>query len=64
MGDHSLAVFKGEGGEAERNPDAICNVKMLLDGNMLEEEWPALFSSKHLKDESMDASKLGKIVAR
>lgn len=61
LGDHSLAVFKGEGGEAERNPDAPCTVKMLLDGNMLEEEWPALFGSKHLKDETMDASRLAKL---
>jgi anthranilate phosphoribosyltransferase len=61
MGDHSLAVFKGEGGEAERNPDAPCNVRLLLDGVMQEEEWPALFCSKHLKDETMDASRLGKL---
>lgn len=61
LGDHSLAVFKGEGGEAERNPDAPCKVKMLLAGNMLEEEWPALFTSKHLKDETMDASRLAKL---
>jgi anthranilate phosphoribosyltransferase len=61
LGDRSLAVFKGEGGEAERNPDAPCKVKMLLDGNMLEEEWPALYSSKHLKDEAMDASRLAKL---
>ena len=26
-----------------------------------EEEWPALFPSKHLKDETMDVSKLGKL---
>lgn len=61
LGDHSLAVFKGEGGEAERNPDAPCNVRMLLDGVMLEEEWPALCSSKHMKDETMDASRLAKL---
>lgn len=61
LGDHSLAVFKGEGGEAERNPDAPCKVKMLLAGNMQEEEWPALFNSKHMKDETMDASRLAKL---
>ena len=61
LGDHSLAVFKGEGGEAERNPDAPCKVKMLLAGNLLEEEWPALFSSKHLKDEAMDVARLAKL---
>jgi len=61
LGDHSLAVFKGEGGEAERNPDAPCKVKMLLAGELMEEEWPALFDSKHLKDETMDASRLAKM---
>jgi len=61
LGDHNLAVFKGEGGEAERNPDSVCKVKLLLDGEMQDEEWPALFSSKHMKDESMDASRLAKL---
>jgi len=60
MGDHSLAVFKGEGGEAERNPDASCNVNFLLDGTLLDEEWPPLFCNKHLKDETMDVSRLAK----
>ena len=61
LGDHNLAVFKGEGGESERNPDAACKVRMLLAGNMLEEEWPALFGSKHMKDATMDASRLEKL---
>lgn len=61
MGMQNLAVFKGEGGEAERNPDAVCNVKMLRAGAMVTEEWPALFTSKHLKDEAMDATRLGKV---
>jgi len=61
LGDQNLAVFKGEGGEAERNPDAICKVKLLLEGTMYEEEWPALFGSKHLKDDTMDASRLAKL---
>ena len=61
LGDHNLAVFKGEGGEAERNPDGICKVKLLLNGVMQEEEWPALFGSKHMKDETMDATRLAKL---
>lgn len=61
LGDKSLAVFKGEGGEAERNPDAVCKVKMLLDGTIHDEEWPALFSSKHMKDDAMDTSRLAKL---
>lgn len=61
MGQSNLAVFKGEGGEAERNPDAECSVKLLLDGQTMSEEWPALFDKKHLKDEDMDASRLLRI---
>ena len=61
MGQSGLAVFKGEGGEAERNPDAECSVRLLRDGQALTEEWPALFEKKHLKDEAMDASRLLKL---
>jgi anthranilate phosphoribosyltransferase len=42
LGQPHLAVFKGGGGEAERNPDKPCRVVMLRDGTALEEEWPAL----------------------
>jgi anthranilate phosphoribosyltransferase len=61
LGDQNMVVFKGEGGEAERNPDAPCKLRMLLDGKLLEEEWPALFTNKHLKDETMDTSHLAKV---
>lgn len=61
LGDTNLAVFKGEGGEAERNPDAVCTIRFLLEGAAQEEEWSALFSTKHLKDDAMDVSKLGKV---
>ncbi len=60
LGDQNLAVFKGEGGEAERNPDAPCKLKLLLAGKMQDEEWPAMFSNKHMKDEGMDVSRLAK----
>jgi len=56
--DSSMAVFKGEGGEAERNPDANCVVRMARAGALMDEEWPAMFSSRHMKDESMDLSRL------
>lgn len=61
MGEQNLAVFKGEGGEAERNPDGACNVKLLRAGEMLSEEWPALFGSRHMKDEAMDVNRLGQL---
>lgn len=58
LGDESLAVFKGEGGEAERNPDTVCRVLSAKKGEKSEEEWPALFDIRHLKDEKMDVSAL------
>ena len=61
LGDRQLAVFKGEGGEAERNPDSACKVKLILGGEARDEEWPALFGSRHMKDETMDVSRLGKL---
>lgn len=59
LGEQNMAVFKGEGGEAERNPDGACSVKMLHAGEVLTEEWPALFTTRHVKDEAMDVNRLG-----
>jgi anthranilate phosphoribosyltransferase len=42
LGQRNLAVFKGGGGEAERNPEKPCRVFALRDGAAEEEEWPAL----------------------
>lgn len=61
LGDKSLAVFKGEGGEAERNPDSACTTRMLSEGKASEVYWPAMFSQRHLKDEVMDVSRLGRV---
>ncbi|MDR2195815.1 MAG: glycosyl transferase family protein [Gallionellaceae bacterium] len=61
LGMKNLAVFKGEGGEAERNPDAVCNVKMLVAGEMVTEDWPALFSARHLKDDAMEVERMGSV---
>lgn len=55
------AVIKGEGGEAERNPDSACLVKSSINGNMQETEWPALLDSRQLKDTSMDSQRLLKV---
>ena len=57
-----LSVFKGEGGEIERNPDQICLVKNVVDGELTEEEWPKLFTGpRHLKDEEMDPTRMLKV---
>lgn len=58
LGEEALAVFKGEGGEAERKPDAVCPVKTVHGGVPGEEEWPALLGSRHLKDENLDVARL------
>jgi len=53
-----LAVFKGEGGECERNPDGDCEVFSVHHGEASEEVWPAIFKTRHLKDETMDVNRL------
>ena len=59
LGQPNLAVLKGEGGEIERNPDQACLVKSVVDGNLQEEEWPAMFEGpRHLKDETMNPQRL------
>lgn len=54
-----LAVFKGEGGEIERNPDQKVVVKSVHNNVLSEEEWPAMFDGpRHLKDEEMNFKRL------
>lgn len=54
-----MAVFKGEGGESERNPDMPCQVYRVHGGTATTEDWPALFSGqRHLRDEQMDCKRL------
>jgi anthranilate phosphoribosyltransferase len=42
LGEQRLAVFKGGGGEAERNPDKSCRVFALDGDTAFDEDWPAL----------------------
>jgi anthranilate phosphoribosyltransferase len=44
LGDGNMAVFKGEGGEAERRPEKPCVVQSVIGGNQSEEEWPPILS--------------------
>jgi len=53
-----MAVIKGEGGEIERNPDIPCLVQSVHDGEMSEEEWPAMFQRRHVKDEDLNIERL------
>lgn len=58
-----LAVFKGEGGEVERNPDAECLVDTLHNNVTEIEEWPALFTKRHVKDAEMNSKKIKQLWA-
>jgi anthranilate phosphoribosyltransferase len=42
LGQPQAAIFKGGGGEAQRNPDKPCIVARVDDGRTSEEDWPAL----------------------
>lgn len=56
-----MAVLKGEGGETERNPDTDCLVQSVHDGQLSDENWPALFTRRHVKPELLDPQQLALI---
>ncbi len=62
LGQKHMAVFKGEGGEAERRPHKPVMVQYLHNGEVSEELWPALVEeSAFYKDEELDITRLPKI---
>ncbi len=59
LGQPYMAVFKGEGGETERRPAKPVVVESLLDGENVDEEWPAMLPGEVVKtDEAMDLGRL------
>lgn len=58
VGQPRLAVFKGEGGEAERRPTKPVLVQCLFDGQRLDEDWPATLDETNPHDEIMDPKRL------
>lgn len=59
LGHTNMSVFKGEGGEIERDPDRPCEVYSLYQGQLSEETWPALFTTgRHLKQKHLDVDRL------
>jgi anthranilate phosphoribosyltransferase len=52
------AVLKGEGGETERNPDMECLVQSVHNGELSDENWPALFPRRHMKPDQLDPKQL------
>jgi len=53
-----MVVFKGEAGEVERNPDTKCVASYVHNQEMSEEEWPAMFERRHVKEKELDAVNL------
>ncbi len=56
-----MSVLKGEGGETERNPDMECLVQSVHNGELFDENWPALFARRHVKPEELDPGQLALI---
>jgi len=56
LGQLQAAVFKGEGGEIERDPDKFAIVNGVNNGEIFTEEWPPIFNNttRHIKDESLN----------
>jgi anthranilate phosphoribosyltransferase len=58
LGQQNMAVLKGEGGETERNPDMECLVQSVVNGQLQDEVWPALFARRHVKAEKLEPQQL------
>lgn len=54
LGYNNVSVIKGEAGEIERNPDAACLVQRVVNGELINEEWPAMFDLRHIKETELD----------
>jgi anthranilate phosphoribosyltransferase len=62
LGQPTLAVFRGEGGEIERRPNKPCEVLTARDGRLEEERWPAMIPEpRQAPDEAMDLARLGAV---
>ncbi len=58
LGQQNAAVFKGEGGEIERRPEATCTVKLVTDGIASEEFWPKMVEGRQAQPESLNIQDL------
>jgi len=58
-----VAVFKGEGGEIERDPDKFSIVYGVDKGKLFTEEWPPVFdnATRHIKEDSLDLKQFQRV---
>src|SRR5262245_46706883 len=61
LGQPHAAIFKGGGGEIQRNPEKACRVAMVDDGVIAEETWEAMNSAERhpWRDEPLDPHRVG-----
>jgi anthranilate phosphoribosyltransferase len=58
LGQPNAAVFKGEGGEIERKPEATCLVKTIADNVASEESWPKILDGRQPQPDTLDIHQL------
>ncbi len=65
LGQPSGAIFKGGGGEAQRNPDKPCRTLVVVDGVRSELEWTALQDGESYpwRNEPLDVARLATLWA-
>lgn len=61
LGQPNAAVFKGEGGEIERKPEASCTVKMIVDHCEVEQQWPKMLEGRQTPPEHLDPQHLTRV---
>jgi anthranilate phosphoribosyltransferase len=61
LGQPHMVVIKGEGGEIERNPDLPCLIRSVHGGELSEEEWPPMFSRRHVRKDELEVGHLAEV---
>lgn len=61
LGIPHMSVIKGEGGEIERNPDQDVLIQGVHDGELRDEEWPAMFDKRHVRPAEMNVADLAAV---
>lgn len=61
LGQRHAAVFKGEGGEVERKPEATCTVYRVDEGILSEQKWPRLVEGRQGSPDSLDVGHLRQV---
>lgn len=61
LGQPHACVFKGEGGEIERKPEALCKLYSVHNGVLSEDAWPKLIEGRQEQADDLDVEHLRNI---